>query len=61
MQSIADILKVLDIDISKFVNFNAIGESDFELEIVGRGFTSELFKFFANWKDQISLLLTIGF
>ena len=33
-------IKGVNIDISKFVNFNAIGESDFELEIVGRGFTS---------------------
>ena len=33
-------IKGINVDISKFINFNAIGESDFEFEITGRGFTS---------------------
>ena len=33
-------IKGINIDISKFINFNSINESDFEFEINGRGFTS---------------------
>ena len=34
-------VKGTNIDISKFINFKAVGNSDFEFEISGRGFTSK--------------------
>ena len=48
-------IKGQDIDVSKFINFKAIGKSDFEFNISGRGFTSEYLNSTVTGKiDKIS-------
>ena len=48
-------IKGKDIDVSRFINFKAIGYSNFEFEISGRGFTSEFLNSTVTGKiDQIS-------
>ena len=48
-------IKGKNIDVSKFINFKAIGNSNFEFNILGRGFTSEYLNSKVTGKiDQIS-------
>ena len=48
-------IKGQDIDVSKFINFKAIGKSNFEFKISGRGFTSEYLNSTVTGKiDKIS-------
>ena len=54
-QFITVISKEKNIDVSKFINFKAIGNSNFEFNILGRGFTSEYLNSKVTGKiDQIS-------